>query len=134
MGFKLSAGNTLFKLHDGTALRDVSAYTEAVEGLPGEREAVDVTAFTDTGTKAVPGTSRGRFTVRFLFHDGSNATWDVLKALHADPAARAFEYYPDGVKKVSGDCYLIRLGAPTRAGETVRMTAEFHIQGAVTLA
>ena len=116
-------------LHDGTALRDLSAAVRAVDGLPGRREATEVTAFTDAGRRWIVGAPDGRFTVDLLFDGSVGGAWEVLTALHADPTPRAFEYWLDGERSVSGECLVASLSAPSRAGDLVGLRAELVVTG-----
>ena len=58
----------------GGTLRNISAHVDSVSGLPSARALSDVTSFTDTGERFIPGLQGASFTVSGQFGLGRNVS------------------------------------------------------------
>lgn len=130
---------SILKVHDGTALRDLSPYLIELKGLPGQYKVNDSTTYGSLGERPAPSIFVVHFTAEFLFNMittlGVNT---VLATMFATKALRAFEYYPAGEAtgnaKWSGSAYLPVYESAGKAGDYVQMHAEFHADNGITIA
>jgi len=124
-----------FKLDNvALALTDISQYTDSVDGLPGEVELADVTAFGQEGHRNIPGLENASFTV--------SGNWDVaLDAIMGAPsdwksATRTFEFGPAGVTtglvKYSGECWITNFTVSSGVSDKVTWSASLQVDGQVT--
>ncbi len=130
---------SVFKLNDGSALRDLSAYVKETRGLPGTVKMNDVTTYGSVGERPGPSILVVHFTLEFLFNMiTSVGVHTVLNAMWVAKALRAFEFYPAGVtvgnSKISGSAYLPVYEIVSRVGDYVQAHAEFHADNGVTSA
>lgn len=132
--------NAVIKIDDsGGTLRDLSAFVNSVEGLPGEGEVSETTTF---ATGVVPKTFiRGNTTSTFTiagFYDSTATTGPdvVLSGLRTSAATATFEYGPEGGTtgkvRYTGEALLTRYTTSAPVGDAVSFTAEFQVTGAVT--
>lgn len=128
----------MFSLDDsGGTLRNLSAFTDNVSGLPGGRGLSEVTAFGDQGVKNIPSLVNVQFTASGHFDStattGPNA---VLNSLRAATATASFEYGPEGSTstkvKFSGECWMTEYTADASVAEKVSWSASFQVNGTVT--
>ncbi len=129
---------SIFKLNDGSQLRDLSAYVKELRGLPGQFKVNDITTFGSVGERPGPSIYVNHFTVEFLFNMVTSVgVHTVLAALHSSKALRAFEYYPAGTTagnaKFSGSAYMPVYEIISRVGDQVMVHAEFHVDNGVTI-
>lgn len=129
---------SVFKLHDGTALRDISAYVNELRGLPGQTKMNDITTWGSVGERPGPSIKVVHFTMELLFNMvASVGVHTVLEAMWDDKALRAFEWYPAGETadnaKISGNAYLPIYEITSRVGNFIAVHAEFHADNGVTI-
>ncbi len=135
---------SIFKLNDGSQLRDLSPYIISLSGLPGEFDMKDTSTWGSVGERPSVGIQKNHFTVKFLFNMITsvgvatvlNAMWVAQQA--GGMSARAFEYYPAGTTsgntKISGSCFLASLDDPSDMGSNaVLVQAEFQVDNGVTV-
>lgn len=113
------------------SLTSISAYVDSVDGLPGEVEMADVTAFGDGGHRNIPGLENGSFT--------ASGSWDptVDAILGTRRSATAtFEYGPagngPGSVRYSGECWITNYTVSSSVGDKVTWSADFQVDGTVT--
>ena len=141
-GFQHSK-NSRFNLDDsGGVLRKVTAYITGVDGLPGEQELSDISAFGDGGHKFIPGLKNAQFSVSFLFNSdpsSSGGFTDLILNIFGSTTTKTFEYYPDGqssvagIRSITGECWLTSAPIVSAVGESVAGTANFQVDGATTI-
>lgn len=129
---------SIFKVNDGSQLRDISPYLIELRGLPGQYKVNDSTTFGSTGERPAPSIFIVHFTAEMLFNMvASVGTWTALNAMFTSKALRAFEYYPAGETagnaKISGSAYLPIFEIASRVGDMVQMHAEFHTDNGITV-
>ena len=126
-----------FRIADTSGvMRDLSAYTTEVRGLPGERALNDVTALGDSGTRFNPGAESTRFTLSGIFDDAPVLGADaVLGGLRYHDVPTPFEYAPSGLAggkvRYAGECWVKSYELLSRAGEPVSWQATFQVEGVV---
>ncbi len=74
LSFKVMSPST------GSAMVNLSAYTQEVQGLPGEQDLGDVTVAGNVGHQTYPGLQNAKFTTKMVFDDGTAGSWSVLGA------------------------------------------------------
>lgn len=115
----------------GGTLTNLSTYLDSID-FPVEDDQATVTAFGDDGTKTLTGLAN--VTVSISGHFDS-AAFAVLSAARKN--LRTVEYGPagngSGATKYSGEVLLRRLSTPTQVGDKVSVSAEFQLQGDVTI-
>lgn len=129
---------SVFKLNDGSQLRDLSAYINELRGLPGQTKMNDKTTFGSVGERPAPSIKIVHFTLELLFNMVTSVgTHTVLEAMWDDKALRAYEYYPagetSGNAKFSGSAYLPIYEITGRVGNIIMVHAEFHSDNGVTI-
>jgi len=129
---------SVFKLNDGSELRDLSAYIKELRGLPGQYKVNDVTTFGSSGERPGPSIFVVHFSAEFLFNMVTDVgTHTVLAGHWENKALRAFEYYPAGETagnaKFSGSAYLPIYEITSRVGDYIAIHAEFHADNGVTI-
>lgn len=129
--------NAVFKLHDGTSLRDLSSAGTSCS-LDLSKDTVETTAFGSTSKTFIPGLRDATFQI-----DGSrDATIEgYLYAAFTSsaPAGLAWEYYPEGTAsgkvKYSGSCHLTGGPGPSAStDDSVKWSASAQVTGDVTRA
>lgn len=121
---------------DGTAgtLVNITAYTDSVDGLPGEVELSDVTAFGDEGHKNIPGLDNASFTVGGSWDATLDGTFGSTTQWKA--ATRSFEFGPagntGGLVKLSGECWITNYTVSAGVGDKVSWSASLQVDGQVT--
>jgi hypothetical protein len=147
-GFQHSKNSEMFLDDSGGSLRKITAYITGVSGLPGEAELTDVTAFGDGGRKFIPGLINARFTIDFMYNSDVSSSggfadmaigiFDSQRGAVAQVATKSFEFFPDttasGKRKFSGECWIASLPITSTVGDAVSGTAEFQVDGGVTIA
>ena len=127
---------TVFKINDGSQLRDLSAYIKESRGLPGQFKMNDITTYGSVGERPGPSIFVVHFSVEFVFNMVTSVgVHSVLSAIHSGKALRAFEYYPAGTTtgnpKFSGSVYLPVYEITSRVGDYVTAHAEFHADNGI---
>ncbi len=129
--------DSVFQITDTAAqLRDISPYVLAIDGLPGVRELIEVTALGDSGRKFIPGLENVVITLELQWSDDASVGPDtVLGPLRTHTSAVAFDFGPEGKTgsdvKYSGTCWVRNFTAPVRMGDKVTARAELQVEGAV---
>ena len=135
---KFNSKDSVFQITDtGSTLRNLSAYIDEIDGIPGERELNEVTALGDSGRKNVGGLENVVITLAGHFDSTATTGPDaVLGPLRTDDTARAWDYGPygttGGYTKYSGTMKVRIYQIMSRVGEVVRWRAEIAVDGAVT--
>ena len=109
----------------------------SVDGLPGERELVEITALGDAARAYFPGLTNSTITIEGYWDDTSNTGTDtVLGPLYNHTAALSMQCGPEGGDsgdiKYSLECFCRSYTITSRMGEIVTFRAEFQSNGAVT--
>ncbi len=128
---------SVFKLSNGSALSDLSAYVKELRGLPGQLKMNDITTYGSVGERPGPSIFINHFTVEFLFNQvTTTGVWTILGAMFAAKALRAFEYQPSGSTvgnpKITGSAYLAVCEVASRVGDYITLHCEFHCDNGVT--
>lgn len=127
------AGKNSYLSVDNTSgtLTDISSYTDSVDGLPGDYDNEDVTAFGDSGHKIIPTLENSQFS--------ASGSWDsALDAIlgASRTTARTFEWGPagntSGNVKYSGECYIVSYSTSASATGKVTWSATLRVDGTVT--
>lgn len=125
---------------DGTTTRDLSSHLTAIDGLPGERELVDVTRLGDSGHRFVASLFMGRFDLEGLYEKTASTGPDVvLTNLLGMTTATTFVYGPTGNssgqtppnRRITGSCWIRTYTAPARVGAAVSFRAGGQVDGVV---
>lgn len=124
--------DSVFKIDNTSAvLTDVSAYVDNVEGLPGEQEFDDVTAYGDEGHKQIPGLENPSISV--------SGSWDATLDAIMGPrrtATASFEFGPagstTGLVKYSGECWVTNYTVSAPVANKVSWSADLKVDGTVT--
>jgi len=125
---------------DGTSTRDLSSFLTGIDGLPGERELVDVTRLGDSGHRFVASLFNGRFGLEGLYDKTASTGPDVvLTNLLGMTTATTFIYGPTGNssgqtpvnRRVTGSCWIRTYTAPARVGAAVSFRADGQVEGVV---
>jgi hypothetical protein len=129
---------SIFKINDGSQLRDISPYVLELKGLPGQFTVNDITTWGSLGERPGPGIFVAHFTMELLFNMiTSVGVWTALNTMFSAQALRAFEYYPAGTTvgnaKISGSAYMPVFEITGRVRNEVNVHAEFHVDNAPTL-
>ena len=116
--------------------RIVTSNITSVDGLPGERELVEITALGDSARSHAPGLTNTTFTVEGYWDETANTGTDtVLGPLYLHTAALTVVYGPEG--NDTGDvlytveCFCRNYTITSRMGEIVTFRAEFQSNAAV---
>lgn len=135
---KAHGKDLVFKLDtQGGSLKDISAYVQSVDGLPGEKELGDVTAGGASGYAHLPGLQKGTITLTCVFDDAADSAYDVVKDFLSDTDTRSFEYGPagstSGYAKISGECRISKVNLPAKVTDPNIFTVELPIDGTITV-
>ena len=130
--------DSIFQINDGSSLRDISPYILSIDGLPGPKELVDVTALGASGRAWKPSLENVGISLELWWSDDANVGPDtVFRLIRALTAATAWDYGPEGKtttkQKYSGTCWLKNFTIQTRIGDMVRARVELQVEGAVTV-
>jgi hypothetical protein len=130
--------NSVFQLHDGTSLRNISPYISSIDGLPGAKELVDVTGLGASGRAFKPSLENVVISLELLWSDDASVGPDtVLRLVRAATSAVAWDYGPEGstagYQKYSGTCWLKDYKIQTRIGDYVKAKVELQVEGALTI-
>lgn len=125
----------VLKLHDGTSLRDMSAYLTQT-GMNRMRDLAETTAIGGTTYKSyITGLRDGTFPLEGNYDPTADG---YLSTMYDNDAAAAFEYYPHGTAsgcvKYTGNFVLTSFEITTGSGDKGGISAEAQITGAVTRA
>ena len=130
--------DSVFQITDtGAVLRDISPYILSIDGLPGVRELIEVTALGSTGREFIPGLENAVISLELQWSDDALVGAEtVLGPLRTHTAAVAFDFGPEGKAtgdiKYSGTCWVRNFTAPVRFGDKVAARAELQVHGAIT--
>jgi len=116
--------------------RIVTPNITSVDGLPGERELVEITALGDSARSYAPGLTNTTFTVEGYWDETANTGTDtVLGVLYNHTAALSVVYGPEGNDtgdvQYNVECFCRNYTITSRMGEIVTFRAEFQSNGAV---
>ena len=67
----------------GGASASLSAYTQEVNGLPGEQDLGDVSVAGNVGHTFYPGLQKASFTTKHVFDDAAGGSWTTLGAFQS---------------------------------------------------
>lgn len=131
--------NTYIAVEDSAGtLRDISQYCNSVSGLPGTRDLAETTSFGANGTQSIPGLENVSFSIGGSF-DPTTTTGPhaVLSSLRTAATFHGFEYAPQGNTTgnilFTGDCWLSKYEIESKVDDAVSFTAEFQVEGVVTV-
>ncbi len=139
MAFYPSKDST-FEIDDtSTAPQDISPYIVSIDGLPGPRELIEVTALGDGGRTWIPGLENGVITLELHWsEDASTGPDTVFGPLRTHTSAVDFEYGPEGNSQndimYTGTCWVRNFTILTRVGDQVTARAELQVEGTVSRA
>ena len=89
------AEKSVFKLNDGSSLRDLSPYVKELRGLPGQFKVNDITTFGSVGERPGPSIYVNHFTVEFLFNMVTSVgVHTVLATMHSAKASEGVRVLP----------------------------------------
>lgn len=112
---------------------DISPFTDSIDGLPGEVELADVTAFGDEGHKRIPGLENSQFTASGSFDPSLIGTLAALRGLST---TSTFTFGPAGSASgnvsLSGECRLSTFNVNPAVAAKVSWSATFMVDGVVT--
>lgn len=129
--------DSTFEIDDtGAVQRDISPYIISIDGLPGPRELIEVTALGDTGRTFIPGLENSVITLELQWSEDASVGPDtVLGPLRTHTAAVDFEYGPEGNAQgdimYTGTCWVRNFQITTRVGSQVTARCELQVEGAV---
>lgn len=130
--------NAYFDIDDsGGTSRNLSTFTNSVQGLPGGRGLSPTPAFGDQGARNIPGLANVQFTIQGTY-DGTATTGpaDVLNGLRTTTATSTFHYGPDsdtsGRTRYYGECWLTELTFDASVENAVTYSATFQVDGVVS--
>ena len=135
---KFNSRVSVFQIDDtGNTLRNLSAYIDSIDGIPGERELNEVTALGDAGRKYIPGLENTTITIEGHYDDTSTTGPEaILGPLRTHTAALDWDYGPEGstggYPKYSGTFWMRTFVITSRMGEIVRWRTELAVDGQVT--
>jgi len=124
--------DSYFAIDDvGGSLTDISSYVDSVDGLPGEIELADVTAFGDGGHKNIPGLENASFTVSGHWEPTVDAIMGPRRS-----ATATFSYGPmgntTGAIQYTGECWISNYTVTSEVGDKVSWSADITVDGVVT--
>lgn len=132
--------SSVFKVDDSAGtLRDLSTYTNNIEGLPGSGDTNETTTFGVTGSART--FIRGLNTATFRIAGGYDSTAttgpDVtLSGLRTATGTATFEFGPEGGTtgkvRYTGECFLTSYTTSAPVDNWVTFSAEFQMTGALT--
>ena len=120
----------------GTA-RVLTPYVLSIDGIPGERELLDVTALGDVGHRWLPDLQNGRVTIELLWSDDAGTGSEtVFGGLFTDTTARALTFGPrgsgSGNRQWLGNVFVRLLNQPSRVGNALHAMVEVNVDGTWT--
>ncbi len=130
--------NTTFEIDDtGAQQRDISPYITSIDGLPGPRELIEVTALGDGGRKWIPGLENAVITLELHWSEDASVGPDtVLGPLRTHTAAVDFEFGAEGNAQgdimYTGTCWVKDYRILTRVGDQVTARCELQVEGKVS--
>jgi len=129
---------SLFKMHDGTSLRDLSASVKELRGIPGQMKVNDKTTFGSVGERPALSIMVAHFSIEFLFNMITDiGVHPLIATMWATKVARLYEYYPAGEvagnAKFTGNAYCPIYEITSRVGDIVAVHAEFISDNGITV-
>ncbi len=135
---RFDAGVSIFKLNDGSQLRDISPYIVDMDGLPGEKVVKDSSTWGSVGKRPGLGIQENKITLKLLFNMVTDVgAYTVLEKIWDAETLAAFEYYPAGSgtvgnAKITGSAYLTVFKIASSMGNDVLINAEMEVDNGVT--
>jgi len=121
----------------GGTLIPLTAYTQEVNGLPGEKEMGDVTVGGASGHKWFPGLQKVSFSAKMVMNTVSAGSWDTCKSFQADTAPRLFSFCPAGTTAgypmYTGNCWIKTIDFPVSATELNKFTINCEADDGITV-
>jgi predicted secreted protein len=121
----------------GGVAKVITGYIQDVDGLPGDRDAGDVTCAGAAGYSHLLGLYKASIKLTCVFDDTTDSAYDVVKNYLTDTAARAFIYYPagnsSGFAKISGSAWITKVNIPTKVKDPVIFTVDMVTDGTITV-
>ena len=121
----------------GGVAKAITAWVQDVSGLPGDRDAGDVTAAGAAGYSHLLGLYKAAIKLTCVFDDITDSAYDVVKNYLTDTAARAFIYYPagnsSGYAKISGSAWITKVDLPAKVKDPVIFTIDLVTDGTITV-
>ncbi len=133
---KFDAKSSIFKLNDGSQLRDISPYIANIV-FSNRFKKFETNTYGSLGVRPNLSLDETTFTIDMVFNQVTTVgTHTVVGAMYAAKATRAFEYYPAGVDagnlKLSGNCKCTTYPLEGQVEDAVRIKAEFSVDNGVT--
>ncbi len=134
---RFQSGVSIFKLNDGSQLRDISPYIQSFDGLPGEKPTSNSTTWGSSGKRPGLHPQENKITMKLLFNMVTDVGVNtVLEALWDNETLAAFEFYPAGTAagnlKITGSAYLTLYKIASSMGDDVLVNAELEVDNGVT--
>ena len=129
---------SVFQITDtAAALKDITPYIIAIDGLPGPRELAEATTLNSSGREWYPTLENATITLELLWSDDASVGSDtVLGPLRTHSAAVAFDYGPEGKAngdiKYSGNAWVRDYRILSRVGDLVKSRCELQVDGTVS--
>lgn len=121
--------------------RDISPHITGVDGLPGTKELIDVTAVGDSGRSYIASLRSGGFRVEGLYDNNASTGLDViLTGIFDMTSATQIIYAPAGnssgatplKRRITVNCWMRECNFPGRVGNSVAFASSFQIDGVPT--
>lgn len=131
--------NAHFAIDDSSGtLRNISADVDNTTGLPGARALSEVTSYTDTGERFIPGLEGSTFTVSGQFSStATTGSVTVLNSLRTYASTATFNFGPEGsgtgAIKYSGECWMESFVTAAAVKDKVPFTATFRMDNGLTV-
>lgn len=137
MGFFHGKGSVVSLDNTSAALTSISAFTDSVDGLPGEIELSEVTPFGSEGHKNIPGLEGASVTLSGSYDGAASAIADIVGSTTQRKAAtRTLEYGPgggaSGAIKYSAEVWIQTFTVTSSVSEKVSWSMTALVDGVVT--
>ncbi len=134
---RFKAGVSIFKLNDGSQLRDISPYIVSMDGLPGEKPTSNSSTWGSVGKRPGLGLQENKIVMKLLFNMVTSVGVNtVLEQLWDNETLAAFEFYPAGTAtgnlKITGSAYLTLYKIASQMGDDILVNAELEVDNGVT--
>lgn len=118
-------------------VKDLTPYLVSIDGLPGERELIEVTALGDSGRKFIPGLENVVISLELRWSEDTTSGPDtVLGVLRTHTSAVHFHYGPEGRAtgdiKYYGTAWVRNWVVVSRTGAEVTARCDLQVEGQVT--
>ena len=126
---KFDARLSIFKLNDGSVLRDISPSIGNID-FGNKMKSNDLTTYGSLGTKPGVSLDDTEFTIDLVWNQLTDTGVSaVVQAMYAAKATRAFEYYPAGIgsgnDKLTGNCICVEYPMAGKVEDALRVKARF---------